>query len=62
MDNILIKFVVDAKLSVIVNTLGGGIRFCKGSHGLAWGVTCSQRKKFVLKRPMHSGWIRLYKY
>lgn len=44
MDNILIKFVVDAKLSVLVNTLGDGIRLCKGSHGLAWGVTSSQRK------------------
>lgn len=50
MDNILIKFVVYAKLSVIVNTLGGGIRLCKGSHGLAWGVTCSQRKKIHAQR------------
>lgn len=44
MDNILIKFEVEAKLGVIVNTLGDGIRLCRGSHGLAWGITSSQRK------------------
>lgn len=35
MDNILIKFVVDAKLRIIVNALGGKIRICKASHWLA---------------------------
>lgn len=44
MDNILIKFVVDAKLSVTVNTLGDGIRLRRGSHRLAWGISSSQKK------------------
>lgn len=35
MDNIPIKFVLDAKLRIIVNALGGRISICKASHWLA---------------------------
>lgn len=47
MDNILIKFVVDAKLRIIVNTLGGSIRIWKAGYCLAQWVTSSQNK-FIL--------------